>query len=243
MRSRVCLCHLYRDHAGKTLHALTTAIHRTLLVRRRLRSDWKSGSAFEMVRSDGTVSDAGKVVEYDPPRRLAYTFVNLSDKYRNEFPALATFRARAPTASSSTDAEHEVLARQQNVAGVRGLARDPFPASRASWKPGSLWKSPMPPRNGLIDEHRQILDPTPFTRSTSPPRPKKCAGADDGRVHGNISSASPWSGSESRRIVHRARERWFDPYRRRMLAYDRAKIVVTWNVNWPGLVEKLARRS
>ena len=44
-----------------------------------------------MVRSDGTVSDAGKVVEYDPPRRLAYTFVNLSDKYKGELPALATF--------------------------------------------------------------------------------------------------------------------------------------------------------
>jgi uncharacterized protein YndB with AHSA1/START domain len=57
----------------------------------RLKSDWKVGSAFEMVRSDGTVSDAGKVVEVDPPRRLAYTFVNLSDKYKNEFPALATF--------------------------------------------------------------------------------------------------------------------------------------------------------
>ena len=57
----------------------------------RLRSDWKVGSSFEMVRSDGTVSDAGKVVEYDPPRRLAYTFVNQSDRYRNEFPALATF--------------------------------------------------------------------------------------------------------------------------------------------------------
>ena len=56
-----------------------------------LRSDWKVGSSFEMVRSDGTVSDAGEVVECDPPRRLAYTFVNQSDKYRNEFPALATF--------------------------------------------------------------------------------------------------------------------------------------------------------
>ncbi len=44
-----------------------------------------------MVRSDGTVSDAGKVVECDPPRRLAYTFVNLSDEVQNEFPALATF--------------------------------------------------------------------------------------------------------------------------------------------------------
>ena len=57
----------------------------------QLRSDWKVGSTFEMVRSDGTVSDAGKVVEWDPPRRLAYTFINLSDKYKNEFPALATF--------------------------------------------------------------------------------------------------------------------------------------------------------
>ena len=57
----------------------------------RLRSDWKAGSSFEMVRSDGSVSDAGKVVEYDPPRRLAYTFVNLSATYKGEPPALATF--------------------------------------------------------------------------------------------------------------------------------------------------------
>jgi uncharacterized protein YndB with AHSA1/START domain len=56
-----------------------------------LRSDWKVGSTFEMVRTDGTVSDAGNVVEYDPPRRLAYTFVNLSDEYKGELPALATF--------------------------------------------------------------------------------------------------------------------------------------------------------
>jgi uncharacterized protein YndB with AHSA1/START domain len=57
----------------------------------RLRSDWKVGSTFEMVRGDGTVSDAGKIVECDPPRRLAYTFVNLSDNYKHEVPALATF--------------------------------------------------------------------------------------------------------------------------------------------------------
>jgi uncharacterized protein YndB with AHSA1/START domain len=57
----------------------------------RLRSDWKVGSSFEMVHGDGQVSDAGKVVEYDPPKRLAYTFVNMSDKYRNDRPALATF--------------------------------------------------------------------------------------------------------------------------------------------------------
>jgi uncharacterized protein YndB with AHSA1/START domain len=57
----------------------------------RLRSDWKVGSSFEMVRDDGSVSDAGRVVECDPPRRLAYTFISLSDTYKGEVPALATF--------------------------------------------------------------------------------------------------------------------------------------------------------
>jgi uncharacterized protein YndB with AHSA1/START domain len=57
----------------------------------RLKSDWKVGSSFEMLRSDGTISDAGKIVEVDRPRRLAYTFVNVSDKYKNDRPALATF--------------------------------------------------------------------------------------------------------------------------------------------------------
>ena len=40
-----------------------------------LISDWKVGSSFEMVRGDGTVSDAGKVVAYDPPRLLSYTWI------------------------------------------------------------------------------------------------------------------------------------------------------------------------
>ena len=57
----------------------------------RLKSDWKVGSTFEMQRDDGTVSDRGKVIEVDPPKRLAYTFVNISEKYKNDRPALATF--------------------------------------------------------------------------------------------------------------------------------------------------------
>ena len=74
----------------KLWHALTDGNFTERYWLRSFRSDWKVGSPFEMVRSDGTVSDAGKVVECDPPRRLAYTFVNLSDKYRSELPALAT---------------------------------------------------------------------------------------------------------------------------------------------------------
>ena len=33
-------------------------------------SDWTPGSSWKMVQSDGSVSDAGEIVESDPPRRL-----------------------------------------------------------------------------------------------------------------------------------------------------------------------------
>jgi uncharacterized protein YndB with AHSA1/START domain len=56
----------------------------------RLKSDWKVGSRFSMMR-DGAENDAGEVIAYDPPRLLSYTFVNLSEKYRGEGPARATF--------------------------------------------------------------------------------------------------------------------------------------------------------
>ena len=92
-----------------------------------LRSDWKVGSSFEMVRSDGTVSDAGKVVECDPPRRLAYTFMNLSDKYKNEFPALATFVLEPYGKLVKLTLTHEGFRRRRQVpvGGLEGMARHP----------------------------------------------------------------------------------------------------------------------
>src|SRR5262252_8353132 len=42
------------------------------------QTDWKSGSAWQMVRPDGTVTDNGEIVEVDPPKRLVL-------KWRNEF--------------------------------------------------------------------------------------------------------------------------------------------------------------
>ena len=44
-------------------------------------SDWKVGSPWKMTHPDGTVSDAGEVIESDPPKRLVL-------KWRNEFPNL-----------------------------------------------------------------------------------------------------------------------------------------------------------
>ncbi len=46
-----------------------------------LDSDWKVGSPWKMTHPDGTVSDAGEVIENDPPKRLVL-------KWRNEFPNL-----------------------------------------------------------------------------------------------------------------------------------------------------------
>ncbi len=90
-------------------------------------SDWKPGSSFEMVRSDGSVSDAGKVVECDPPRRLAYTFVNQSEKYKGELPALATFILEPYGKLVKLTLTHEGFAgRQQVLPGhLQGMARDP----------------------------------------------------------------------------------------------------------------------
>ncbi len=44
----------------------------------RLESDWKAGSPWKMVGETGTITDAGEVLETDPPNRLVL-------KWRNEF--------------------------------------------------------------------------------------------------------------------------------------------------------------
>ena len=41
-------------------------------------TDWKPGAAWRMVHADGKVTDAGEVLEFTPPSRLAL-------KWRNEF--------------------------------------------------------------------------------------------------------------------------------------------------------------
>ena len=111
-----------------------------------LRSDWKVGSSFEMVHGDGTVSDTGKVVECDPPRRLAYTFINMSDKYKDEVPALATFELEPYGNLVKLTLTHRGLHRRQQVPRRQSPRDGPrsCPASRACWKPASRWKSPTP---------------------------------------------------------------------------------------------------
>jgi uncharacterized protein YndB with AHSA1/START domain len=56
-----------------------------------VESDWKVGSPFalRLTRRDKAVT--GKVLEYDPPRRLAYTFRSAEDGHASEKPSRVTF--------------------------------------------------------------------------------------------------------------------------------------------------------
>jgi uncharacterized protein YndB with AHSA1/START domain len=55
------------------------------------RTDWNVGSPFALVM-DGQVTDTGKVLAFDPPKRLSYTFHNqMSEEARKEKPSRVTF--------------------------------------------------------------------------------------------------------------------------------------------------------
>ena len=57
----------------------------------RVESDWTVGSSFTVKRGDATTSDMGKVLEYDPPRRLSYTFHPTKDDVKHERPSRVCF--------------------------------------------------------------------------------------------------------------------------------------------------------
>ena len=57
-----------------------------------LRTDWTIGSPFALVMN-GTPTDVGEILEFDPPRRLSYTFSHvLHDELRNEKPTKVVFK-------------------------------------------------------------------------------------------------------------------------------------------------------
>lgn len=44
----------------------------------QFKTDWKAGGDWEMIHSDGRITDRGEIVEFEPPSRLVL-------KWRNEF--------------------------------------------------------------------------------------------------------------------------------------------------------------
>jgi uncharacterized protein YndB with AHSA1/START domain len=63
---------------------------------RRLESDWKVGSPFRLVMADGRIDSQGKVLESEPPRRLAVTWhVEWLEELRHLPPAIVAFQIDA----------------------------------------------------------------------------------------------------------------------------------------------------
>jgi uncharacterized protein YndB with AHSA1/START domain len=59
---------------------------------RRMESDWKVGSPFKLVMEDGRIDSQGKVLESEPPRRLAVTWhVEWMEELRHVPAAIVTF--------------------------------------------------------------------------------------------------------------------------------------------------------
>jgi uncharacterized protein YndB with AHSA1/START domain len=77
---------------SKLFEALTSsAFSKAYWFGTELRSDWKVGSPFALVM-DGTTSDVGEILEFDPPRRLSYTFQHvLMEEFRNAQPTKVAF--------------------------------------------------------------------------------------------------------------------------------------------------------
>ena len=60
---------------------------------RRMESDWKVGSPLKLVMEDGRIDSQGKVLECDPPRRLAVTWhVEWMEELRHLPEAIVTFQ-------------------------------------------------------------------------------------------------------------------------------------------------------
>jgi uncharacterized protein YndB with AHSA1/START domain len=57
----------------------------------RVVSDWKVGSPFALKLKPGMKDVVGKVLAFDPPRRLAYTFQPHHDGLEKEGPSRVTF--------------------------------------------------------------------------------------------------------------------------------------------------------
>jgi uncharacterized protein YndB with AHSA1/START domain len=57
----------------------------------RVVSDWKAGSAIALKLKGGMPDVVGKVLAFDPPRRLAYTFHPHHDDLEREGPSRVSF--------------------------------------------------------------------------------------------------------------------------------------------------------
>jgi len=97
-----------RTSPEKLWQALTDgASTRQYWAGRRVESDWTVGAPVTFW-FDGKVSDSGKVLECDPPRRLSYSFrVELVEALRGEPPSRVTFEIEKLDAQVKLTVTHD----------------------------------------------------------------------------------------------------------------------------------------
>lgn len=93
--------HAYLSYIATTPEKLWSALTSGKLTReycfgRRIESDWNAGSLVVHRQPDGSLYASGKVLEYDPPRRLSYTWRwETSDELRALPEVVVTFTTDA----------------------------------------------------------------------------------------------------------------------------------------------------
>jgi uncharacterized protein YndB with AHSA1/START domain len=82
-------------------------------------SEWQCGSAWRLMAPDGTVTDAGEVVEIDPPRRLVLSWRNeFMEAARAEGVTHATFELEPSGETVKLTVIHEMPVRGVMLEGV-----------------------------------------------------------------------------------------------------------------------------
>jgi uncharacterized protein YndB with AHSA1/START domain len=72
-------------------------------------SDWRVGSDWKIMVPDGRVADTGKVLEFDPPKRLSVSWQNhLSSEMEEEGHSRATFELDSQGSMVKVTVTHEI---------------------------------------------------------------------------------------------------------------------------------------
>ena len=70
---------------------------------------WQQGSPWKMVRPDGSVSDAGELVEIDPPRRMVIRWQNeWNPEFKAEGPSRCTIELEPVASAVKLSITHEL---------------------------------------------------------------------------------------------------------------------------------------
>jgi len=83
-------------------------------------SDWKVGSDWKIMIPDGRVGDSGKILEYDPPRRLKVTWQNqFIPEMKAEGPTTCTYELEPAGTAVKLTLTHEIgIPNSKTIAGV-----------------------------------------------------------------------------------------------------------------------------